>query len=294
MYPRPVSEEHRPWAKVQMPSRVTPADVLDDLVEEQRVLDEILSSVEDSCWDIPTPADGWSVRDQVSHLAFFEDAARLAMTQPDDFSEMARAALAAEGDPMEEHLRRGREMSVRELFTWWRTARASTADAVRSHPADARVLWFGPPMSLTSFISARLMETWAHGQDVSDALGVGREPTDRLRHVAHLGVRARSFSYMVRGLEPPGGEVRVELVAPSGDLWVWGDGEQAKPRVGEVRGSALDFCLVVTQRRNLDDTSLQMDGESAVQWMRIAQAFAGPPGEGREAEAARAGGSESA
>jgi uncharacterized protein (TIGR03084 family) len=131
-------------------------------------------------------------------------------------------------------------------------------------------------MGLASFISARLMETWAHGQDVVDALGIQREPTDRLRHVAFLGVRARGFSYTANGLATPESDVRVELTGPSGDLWTWGDGTDS------IRGTALDFCLVVTQRRHIADTDLEIRGPLAEGWMEIAQSFAGPPGSGRQ------------
>jgi uncharacterized protein (TIGR03084 family) len=132
-------------------------------------------------------------------------------------------------------------------------------------------------MGALSFVSARLMETWAHGQDVADALGAIRVPTARLRHIAHLGVRARPFSYVVRGLEVPADAVSVGLVGPSGERWEWDGGSPSQL----VEGSALDFCLVVTQRRHLSDTTLTVHGSLAKEWLAIAQAFAGPPGGGR-------------
>jgi uncharacterized protein (TIGR03084 family) len=144
-----------------------------------------------------------------------------------------------------------------------------------------RIPWYGPPMSAASFATARLMETWAHGQDVADALGVERAPTDRLRHVAFLGVRALPNSYRVRDLTVPDAPVRVELVAPSGGMWVWGDEGAADV----VLGPALDFCLVVTQRRHVDDTALVASGPVATEWLRLAQAFAGPAGPGRPPKA---------
>jgi uncharacterized protein (TIGR03084 family) len=128
-------------------------------------------------------------------------------------------------------------------------------------------------MSTLSFATARLMETWSHGQDVAETLGVSLPATDRLRHVAHIGVTTRGWSYMNRGQDFPGGDVRVELTAPSGQVWTWGpEGADNK-----VSGSALDFCLVVTQRRHRDSTGLVTEGPLAEEWMGIAQAFAGPP-----------------
>jgi uncharacterized protein (TIGR03084 family) len=117
------------------------------------------------------------------------------------------------------------------------------------------------------------MEYWAHGQDIADGLGVARTPTARLRHICHLGVRTRGFSYAARGMTPPDVDVHVALVSPDGDTWTWGEPASAD----RVEGSALDFCLVVTQRRHVDDTALNVTGDAATEWMHIAQAFAGGP-----------------
>jgi uncharacterized protein (TIGR03084 family) len=252
--------------------------LLVDLEAEHDDLDGLVGSLDEASWGLATPAPGWAVRDQVSHLAFFDDAATAAIVDPEGFTVTAEAALAAGGDPMEEHLRRGRAMAGRDVLAWWRGARSQMMGAAAGLDARDRVPWFGPPMGALSFVSARLMETWAHGQDVADALGVARAPTARLRHIAHLGVRARPFSYVVRGLEVPAPAVRVSLRGPSGEHWEW-DGETPTPE--RIEGSALDFCLVVTQRRHASDTTLDVHGALASEWLAIAQAFAGPPGPGR-------------
>jgi uncharacterized protein (TIGR03084 family) len=136
-------------------------------------------------------------------------------------------------------------------------------------------------MSPTSMATARLMETWAHGQDVADGLGWPRPVTDRIKHVAHIGVRTRDFAYLVRDKQPPAEQFRVELAGPSGDLWVWGPEDALQ----QVTGPALDFCLLVTQRRHRADLSVVAVGPDADEWLDIAQAFAGPPGAGRPAGA---------
>ncbi len=259
------------------PDPTTLAELLDDLRAEHADLDAMVGPLDEASWGLATPAEGWAVRDQVSHLAFFDDAATMAIVEPDAFVPMAEAAIAAAGDPMEEHLRRGRAMTGAEVLRWWRRARHDSVQAAGTLGPGDRVPWFGPPMGALSFVSARLMETWAHGQDVADALGVTRAPTSRLRHIAHLGVRARPYSYVVRGLEVPADAVAVDLSGPSGEHWTWDAGSTA----GRVQGTALDFCLVVTQRRNVADTALTVDGAAAAQWLDIAQAFAGPPGPGR-------------
>ena len=233
-------------------------------------------------WDLPTPAEGWAVRDQISHLAFFDDAGRQAMEDPEAFARSVAEAMAVVGDPMEVHLVRGRALDGAGLLTWWGEAHSAMMSAFAGADPSARVPWYGPPMGVLSFLSARLMETWAHGTDVADALGVVREPTDRLRHVAHLGVRSRPFSYVIRGRDVPPGRIDVILTSPSGEPWEFAAGSSDDGKsVATVSGPALDFCLVVTQRRNLADTDLVVDGELAADWMSVAQAFAGPPGSGR-------------
>ena len=138
-----------------------------------------------------------------------------------------------------------------------------------------RVDWYGRAMSGRSFLTARLMETWAHGTDVADTVGLRLEATDRLRHVAHLGFITREWSYRVRGEEPPEASIRVELTSPSGELWTFGPSDTAET----ITGPAEDFCLVATQRRHVDDTSL-VAGPLGREWLLRAQAFAGPPTDG--------------
>ena len=259
-------------------------DLLVDLDAEYGVLREAVGRLadDDARWDLATPAEGWAVRDQISHLAYFDDAGRMAMMDPGAFARSVEDVLASTGDPMDVHLVQGRSMGGDALLAWWDGAHRAMVEAFADADPTARVPWYGPPMGVLSFISARLMETWAHGQDVCDALGVERVPTARLRHIAHLGVRARPFSYAVRGREVPPGRIDVAVTGPEGDEWRWeigdaGDGGD----IAVVSGTALDFCLVVTQRRNVADTGLQVRGALAQDWISVAQAFAGPPGPGR-------------
>ena len=247
-----------------------------DLAAEHEDLDSIVSSIGADGWDVATPAPGWTVRDQISHLAFFDEQALLASTDPEVF--LADLGAVTDADAfMNDPLRTARTWEPEAVLEWWRKGRSAMLVAFRDADPKQRIPWFGPPMSPASFISARLMETWAHGQDIADALGVERTPTERLKHVAHLGVRARRNSYAANGLEMPEGEVSVEVRSPNGEKWTW-DG----PDSDRITGSALDFCLVVTQRRHLDDTDLVIEGPLAIGWMARAQAFAGPPGAGRK------------
>jgi uncharacterized protein (TIGR03084 family) len=185
--------------------------------------------------------------------------------------------MRSDGEPADIAL--GRSMHPTELLERWRRERAQLVAALEVLDPKHRVPWFGPDMSAASKVTARLMETWAHGQDVADALRVTREPTDRLKHVCHIGVRALPFAYSIRQKEVPTEPIRVEVTSPSGELWTWGPGDATNV----VRGSALDFALLVTQRRHREDTDVVATGSVADEWLSIAQAFAGPPGKGRKA-----------
>jgi uncharacterized protein (TIGR03084 family) len=249
----------------------------EDLGDEQRSLDEVVASLGAEQWRTATPSAGWSVADQIGHLSFFDASASTAILDPGRFGvQMNELIAGATAEGIDEYtLGAFRRLSPEEQLSAWRSNRARLEHAAGSLRDDTRVAWYGPSMSAKSFLTARLMETWAHGVDVVDALGVHRPGSQRLRHVARLGYITRGWSYQVRGETPPDGEIRVELSGPAGELWTWGE-EDADDT---VRGSAEEFCLVVTQRRHLDDTSLQT-GPLGRHWLVRAQAFAGGPTNG--------------
>ena len=253
------------------------ARICADYHDEHLALDEMVAGIDEHAWATPTPAEGWTVADQVNHLAFFDDRARVSVTDPERFAELAQRDLKEGALRRDEHLDRGHAMKPSELLQWSRDAHEELMHALETVDPGARLQWYGPPMAAASFVSARLMETWAHGRDAADALGVRLEPTDRLRHIIELGVRTRDWSYQVRGLEQNPTPVRVELNGPRGDRWSWGPQDANDT----IEGSAEDFCLVVTQRKNVNATALLCSGDAAREWMEIAQAYAGPPGTGR-------------
>lgn len=258
-------------------------EVAADLAAEQQVLDDLLSGVDDAAWATPTASPRWSVADQVAHLTYFDGTAALAITDPDRFRTVVDDLLGASGGGGESVddfvLGPARRMAPAEVLAAWRANRRTLAEAAATLEDDTRVIWYGPSMGSKSFLTARLMEVWAHGQDVVDALGLERAVSDRLRHVAQLGVITRSWSYVNRRMEVPEGDVRVELAAPSGAEWAWGADDAAD----RVAGPAEDFCLVVTQRRHVDNTRLVVEGDVARDWLLRAQAFAGPATDGPEA-----------
>ena len=265
------------------------ADLLEDLLDEQASLDDVAASLDDRDWDRPTPSPRWSVTDQIGHLCYFDRAAALAIRDPDAFSNGARrlmeASLVSESSGDDFTLGDFRQLGAADRLQRWRRTRSDLAEAVGTLGERDRVGWYGPSMGAKSFVTARLMEAWAHGTDVCDTVGAHREPTHRLRHVAQLGCITRAWTYINRGQPAPETDVRVELSAPSGEEWTWGDADLVGDNA--VRGPALDFCLVVTQRRHVDDTGLEVTGEHARDWLAKAQAFAGPATDGPRARAAR-------
>ncbi len=252
-------------------------ELLADLVAERAALRSMLAGLPEDAFDRMTPAEPWLVRDQISHLAFYDNEATMAATSGAAFAAAVSRMVEIGAEAyMQQHISRGREMEPADLMEWLTDAEREMIDALARRDPDDRLPWYGPPMRATSFVVARLMETWAHGQDIADTLGVRREPTERLFRVAELGIKTFRFSYQNRGLEVPEERVRVALRGPSGTVSVWNDEYD-----DSVTGPLEDFCLVVTQRRNIADTHLVIEGALAAEWMSIAQAFAGPPGPGR-------------
>ena len=248
-----------------------------DLIDEQDALDSVVNSLSDAQWHLATASPGWDVADQIAHLTYFDGAAALAINEPETFrSSVAELVSAALDRGMDEAtLGPSRTMSPLNLLKRWRQNRSMLAKSALSLESDARVSWYGPSMSARSFLNARLMETWAHGTDVAHALGTSLPATDRLRHIAHLGYITRQWSYTVRGETVPDGTVRLELSGPRAETWIWGpDGAD-----DVVSGRAEEFCLVVTQRRHVTDTSIAT-GDLGLHWLLRAQAFAGGASEG--------------
>ena len=251
--------------------------LLDDLSAEQDSVADVLAGLPEDGWRTPTPATGWLVRDQVFHLWHYDDLAALSITDPNAFIAVRDPAFADPTAYERGHLQRAAELTPTQLYDSWMAGQERVLQALASVDAHARIAWFGPPMSARSFATARLMETWAHGTDVREALQLPPSASPRLRHVAHIGVITRGWSFRLRELAVPPVEPRVELTGPDGQIWAWGP--EASPE--SVTGPALDFALLVTQRVHRDDTALVATGEGASHWLNVAQAFAGVPGPGR-------------
>jgi uncharacterized protein (TIGR03084 family) len=261
---------------------VNVSDVLADLTAEQDALDALVDTLADADLMQPTASAGWSVADQIAHLAYFDRAAAIAIEDPTAFPALAVELLDAAGSDDVDDLTLGpyRTLPRTELIETWRSNREALGKAAARLADDDRVEWYGPSMGSKSFLTARLMECWAHGQDIAVATNTNRVATDRLVHIARLGFITRGWSYVNRGLDVPTDPVSVSLTAPSGAMWKFGDASA----IESISGSAEDFCLVVTQRIHVDDTDLIMT-PLAREWLIIAQAYAGPAAEGPHSQA---------
>jgi uncharacterized protein (TIGR03084 family) len=254
-----------------------PGPIVADLRAESDDLDALVAPLDADRWTQPTPAPGWTVAHQIAHLLWTDGVALLSVTDEAEFAEVLTGALQ---DPLGFVDAAAEELATTppaELLSDWRTTRERLHDALLTVEEGRKLPWFGPPMSAASMATARLMETWAHGLDIADALGVQRPPTERLHSIAHLGVRTRDYAFVVNELAPPSAPFLVELRAPAGDTWSWGPADAAQ----RVTGAAEDFCFLITQRRALSALDITAHGPDAQRWLEIAQAFAGPPGPGR-------------
>ncbi|WP_026414828.1 TIGR03084 family metal-binding protein [Actinomadura oligospora] len=249
--------------------------LLADMAAEGASLDALVTPLDAAAWATPTPAEGWTIAHQIAHLTWTEEAALRAATDPDGF-----LANLPRIEDVDLAAAEGAKLAPAELLDRWRKGLAELGMALAALPPGTRLPWFGPPMAAGSMATARIMETWAHGEDVAEALGVTRAPTNRLRHVAHIAVRARDFAFHNRGLTPPAEEFRVEITPPDGGAsWTWGPADAAQ----RVTAPALDFCVLATRRRNRADVDVAATGPDADRWLDVIQTFAGPPGADRPA-----------
>lgn len=253
--------------------------VIADLSADGDDVDRLVGTLDADQWALPTPAVGWTVAHQIAHLAATFRMAGMAAADPDRFVAMTgqlsanfnanvTAALAGYlADPPVELLRR------------WREERAAAEKALAALPMERMVPWLVRPLPTAVLAMAGMMELFAHGQDIADALGVQRQFTDRIGQIVGFAVRTWDFGYQSRGLPTPAVEFRFEIIAPSGTVWEFGPPDSPQ----RVSGLAADFCLLVTRRRHPDDLAVTAVGDIAQEWLGLAQAYRGPAGPGRTA-----------
>lgn len=249
-----------------------------DFRDECNVLFELLDPLTDADWNRRTQFKNWTINDVIAHLHMGDYMADLSLTDSEAFVAFMGEFMSAIGSGQDHMVFTHawlKGAKNRELFDRWRGYTPGMSERFAAADPRMRVKWFGPDMSVRSSISARLMETWAHGQAVYDLLGKSSPETDRLKNIAVMGVNTFGWTFHNRGLEVPAEAPYVRLRAPSGEIWEWNEPSEDNA----VAGSAVDFCRVVTQGRSIAEAELTTKGETARHWMSIAQCFAGPPEE---------------
>jgi uncharacterized protein (TIGR03084 family) len=252
-------------------------DVFSDLFAEGEALDRVVASLDPADWALPTPAPDWTITHQVAHLASIARLVATAAADPATFKAQIAGASNDFDAAVHALLTPYLEFPPAELLKQWRSAREAATRALAAVPADQVVPWLARPLPPAILACAGIMELFAHGQDIRDTVGASREDTDRIGHLVSFAVRTWDFGYLSRGLTPPDVELRFEITAPSGAQWEFGPEDSTQ----KVTGPAADFCLLVTRRRHRDDLAVKAHGETASQWLDIAQAYRGTPGTGR-------------
>ena len=247
--------------------------ICDDLEAETSALSTVVDSLYEEQWRAPTVAEGWDSHETILHLGSTDLLCRLAVTDPRTFAVMRERLANGE---VSAHGLGGPEvqtMTGRQLWEWFLNGRMEMIEGLRNSDPKARIIWLGPDISARSLATSRLLETWTHSHDLADTFDCEYPQTDRLRHIAHIGVVTREFSYLNRGLSPPIQPMRVELTSPSGEQWVWGSVDAAD----RVTSTAYEFCKVITRRVPVQESAVRTEGELAAEWMEIAQPWIEPP-----------------
>jgi uncharacterized protein (TIGR03084 family) len=248
----------------------------EDFADESDALHALLAPLSEAALAERTAFKGWTLEDIAGHLHFWNRAALLSLAEPGEFRALGAKVIAhlGGGGTLREFERAHLAgLGGRALVAAWHDFARAMAERFAAADPSARVAWVGPDMSVRSAITARLMETWAHGQAAYDLLGVVRRNADRIRNIAVLGANTYDWSFRVRGRTPPRPKPHLRLTAPSGVLWTWNDPSETDV----IEGAAEEFCQVATQVRNVADTRLAVRGPAAEAWMACAQCFAGPP-----------------
>ena len=239
-----------------------------DFGEECDALYSLIATLKPADFEKPTAFKGWTTNDVLVHLHYWNLAADISLT--DTKTLLTLVSGVAQAPTMRSHENSYIPERGNELLSIWYDLAKDMASRWANLDPKQRVKWAGPDMSVRSSMTARQMEHWAHGQEVYDLLGIERENTDRIRNIVVLGVNTYGWTFKVRGETPPGDMPKLTLTSPSGDVWIYG-----RNKTDQIEGSAVEFCQVVTQTRNVADTNLKTTGEAAIRWMEIAQCFAG-------------------
>ena len=244
--------------------------------EESDALYKLLINADKNSFKLKTQFKSWTINDVLYHLHVWNIAALLSLKNENEFKEFMQNFMEAikSGNSAREYekILSDNTEGLDLLNLWKETYEKISNEFAKSDPKK-RVKWAGPDMSVRSSITARHMETWAHGQEIFDQLGFERIDTDRIKNIVVIGVNTFGWTYINRNLSIPEKMPKLSLLSPSNELWEWNEDNEEDM----ISGSATEFSQVVTQVRNFNDTSLKVSGKIANEWMSIAQCFAGPP-----------------
>ncbi|MEQ8299497.1 MAG: TIGR03084 family metal-binding protein [Hyphomonas sp.] len=250
--------------------------ICDDFRAEVDYLYSVFKQLPNEIWAQETGFMRWTPWDVVAHIHLFDRVSLKSAEGREAFGQ-ERDRLAVSFDQGKSHQTIAREnladLGASELLDAWHATAVELAEKFSDVDPSSRLPWFGPDMGARMFLTARFMETWSHAQAIFDLAEQARIHTDRVKHVAIIGIKTFGWTFVNRELEPPGPVPRIELNAPSGEVWTWNKENPADC----VRGDAVAFCFVVTQVRNVADTQLEVVGPIAKKWMAVAQCFAGAP-----------------
>ena len=244
--------------------------------EESDALYKLLINADKNSFKLKTQFKSWTINDVLYHLHVWNIAALLSLKNENEFKEFMQNFMEAikSGNSAREYekILSDNAEGLDLLNLWKETYEKISNEFAKSDPKK-RVKWAGPDMSVRSSITARHMETWAHGQEIFDQLGFERIDTDRIKNIVVIGVNTFGWTYINRNISIPEKMPKLSLLSPSNELWEWNEDNEEDM----ISGSATEFSQVVTQVRNFNDTSLKVSGKIANEWMSIAQCFAGPP-----------------
>lgn len=245
-----------------------------DFLDESEGLFAVIQDLEEADFARETQFKGWTIEDVLRHLHYWNRAVDFASQGEEAFSGLKARVQAAikVGDTLRVVERKAIPETGKVLRASWIGFARALAKRWENVDPKARLPWVGPEMSARSAITARQMETWAHGFEIFDLLGQERQEHDRIKNIVILGANTFGWSHHVHGLPVPDAMPKLVLTAPFGDVW-----EMGEESAGRIEGAAVDFAAVVTQTRALADTGLAVKGEVAETWMAHAQCFAGPP-----------------
>ena len=304
--PRPGQHDHRRRPPPRAGSSTSGPRTLDDAARRRRMsdlLDGLLDDLDrrgrpaprrpstglgDDGWTHARPRPpGWTVATQVAHLLWTDEVAVLAAHSHATPRQGGLGRRRAGGDRRPDGFVDAGALEVAAAAAATSCSPAGPPAAPRSAPRCASCP-DGPedavvrPADVAGVDGDRAVhgDLGARARRVRRRSAIEPEPTDRIRHVAHLGVRTRNFAFSVHELDAAGRGVpgRADRARPARP----GPGAPRTPP-RRVTGSAYDFCLLVTQRVHRDDTDLVAVGADAEHWLDDRPGVRRPARRGREA-----------